>query len=133
MVCAASPEVSPPSKNSLSDPRSFLQSSREKRRFVRHEAGLAGHVQRMAHEDTRNAMLSANFTQAPQVVAAVCAEECNKRLGSKAKLVRKGETDPLAAIIKSKDPTWRVAASFRHTNVPRPRSKSHIAFIIREA
>src|ERR1700735_4942032 len=133
MVCAASQEVSRSSTSSTSMPRSFPKQSREKPRSARHEAGLAGHVQRMAHEDTRNAMLSANFTQAPQVVAAVRAEECNKRLGSKAKLVRKGETDPLAAIIKSKDPTWRVAASFRHTNVPRPRSKSHIAFIIREA
>jgi hypothetical protein len=87
----------------------------------------------MAHEDTRNTMLSANFTQAPQIVAAVRAGECDERLGSKAELVRKSQTNPLAAVIKRKDPTCLGAASFRHTNVPRPRSKSHIAFIIREA
>jgi hypothetical protein len=82
-------------------------------RFVRHFAGFAGDVQRMAHEDTRDAVLRANVAKEGEVGAAIFAIENGERARGEAELVGNGETDALTAIVERKD-ALRRGAGRRH-------------------
>ena len=78
----------------------FSDASGERRRFVRHFPGFAGDVQRMAHENTRNAVFGANGAKASEVIAAVLAAENHERSSGDSEFVGKGEADAFAAVIE---------------------------------
>src|SRR5580704_8721789 len=76
-----------------------LQTFGKLRGFVRHFAGLASEVQRVAHEDTRDAMFSANFPQPSEIVATVRAHQSEQRLPRHLELVGNCKAHSFSAIV----------------------------------
>ncbi len=114
------------------DAQIFLQSCGEERRFIRHGACFTAHVQRMAHEDTRNTMLPANFAQAPQIVTAIGACEGDERLRGDAEFVGEREADSLSAIVHRQNAARFGSRGCGHTDIPRAFEVRHIPIIILE-
>src|ERR1700675_3312705 len=56
-------------------------------------------MQRVAHEDTRDALFSANFAEAAEIVAAIHAFQDQKRLCRELQFVGESQADSLAAIV----------------------------------
>ena len=81
----------------------FLNARGKRGRFVRHFAGFAGDVQRMAHDDTRDAVCRANAAESCEIAAAILALENLQRAGGEAELVGNGEADALAAVVERED------------------------------
>ncbi|MGA7916194.1 MAG: hypothetical protein WCA00_13220 [Candidatus Acidiferrales bacterium] len=69
------------------DSQLLLQARRKVCRFIRHFARFTRDMHRVAHENTRDTLLSANFSQAVEIVAAIRARESDKRLRRHLELV----------------------------------------------
>jgi len=89
----------------------FCDARREGSGFIRHFAGFTGDMERMAHENTRNAMFRANGAKAREVFAAIFAGEDEQGLRGEAEFVREGEADAFAAVVEGQNARERVCGA----------------------
>jgi hypothetical protein len=61
-------------------------------------------MQRVAHEDTRDALFSANIAEAAEIVAAIRALQHQERLRGYLHFVGDSEADSLAAVVERQNP-----------------------------
>src|SRR5271156_4580646 len=61
-------------------------------------------MQRVAHEDTRDALFSANLAEAAEIVAAIHAFQDQKRLRRELQFVGESQADSLAAVVNRQNP-----------------------------